>query len=90
MKVAELRTFVVGNPPPSFGGRYFVFLTLTTDDGVKGLTFIAQAPDQTVQVWIVSDGTNSATSKGTATPALYDSVDEQFEDMAKSVVLVRS
>ena len=37
MKVTELRTFVVGNPPPSFGGRYFVFLTLTTDDGVKGV-----------------------------------------------------
>jgi len=37
VKVAELRTFVVGNPPPSFGGRYFVFLTLTTDDGVKGV-----------------------------------------------------
>ena len=37
MKLAELRTFVVGNPPPSFGGRYFVFLTLTTDDGVKGV-----------------------------------------------------
>ncbi len=37
MRVADLRTFVVGNPPPSFGGRYFVFLTLTTDDGVKGV-----------------------------------------------------
>ena len=37
MKVAELRTFVVGNPPPSFGGRYFVFLTLTTDDGITGV-----------------------------------------------------
>jgi len=37
MNVAELRTFVVGNPPPSFGGRYFVFLTLATDDGVKGV-----------------------------------------------------
>ena len=37
MNVAELRTFVVGNPPPAFGGRYFVFLTLTTDDGVKGV-----------------------------------------------------
>ena len=37
MKVAELRTFVVGNPAPSFGGRYFVFLTLTTDDGIKGV-----------------------------------------------------
>ena len=37
MRVADLRTFVVGNPPPSHGGRYFVFLTLTTDDGVKGV-----------------------------------------------------
>ena len=37
VKVAELRTFVVGNPPPSFGGRYFVFLSLTTDDGIKGV-----------------------------------------------------
>jgi galactonate dehydratase len=37
MRIAELRTFVVGNPPPSFGGRYFVFLTLTTDDGIKGV-----------------------------------------------------
>jgi 2-dehydro-3-deoxyphosphogalactonate aldolase len=37
VKIAELRTFVVGNPPPSFGGRYFTFLTLTTDDGVVGV-----------------------------------------------------
>jgi 2-dehydro-3-deoxyphosphogalactonate aldolase len=37
VRVAELRTFVVGNPPPSFGGRYFVFLQLVTDDGVVGL-----------------------------------------------------
>jgi galactonate dehydratase len=37
VKVAELRTFVVGNPPPSFGGRYFVFLTLTTDDAITGV-----------------------------------------------------
>ena len=37
MRITGLRTFVVGNPPPSFGGRYFVFLTLTTDDGVVGV-----------------------------------------------------
>ena len=37
MRIAELETFVVGNPPPAYGGRYFVFLTLTTDDGVKGV-----------------------------------------------------
>ena len=37
MKIAELKTFVVGNPPPRFGGRYFLFLKLTTNDGVEGI-----------------------------------------------------
>ncbi len=37
MRIAELSTFVVGNPEPGVGGRYFVFLTLTTDDGVTGV-----------------------------------------------------
>jgi len=37
MKIVQLKTFVVGNPPPGFGGRYFVFLKLTTDDGIEGV-----------------------------------------------------
>jgi len=37
MKIVEVETFVVGNPPPGFGGRYFLFVKLTTDDGVTGL-----------------------------------------------------
>jgi len=37
MRIARLETFVVGNPPPGFGGKYFVFLKLTTDDGVEGI-----------------------------------------------------
>ena len=37
MNVAELKTFVVGNPPPAFGGRYFVFLKLKTACGVEGV-----------------------------------------------------
>lgn len=37
MKIRDLSTFVVGNPPPHFGGRYFVFLKLTTDDGIMGV-----------------------------------------------------
>ncbi len=37
MKVRELRTFVVGNPPPMFGGRYFIFLKLITDNGIEGV-----------------------------------------------------
>jgi 2-dehydro-3-deoxyphosphogalactonate aldolase len=36
MKVTEVETFVVGNPPPSFGGRYFTFVKLTTSDGLVG------------------------------------------------------
>lgn len=36
MKIDSVETFVVANPPPSFGGRYFVFVKLTTDDGIVG------------------------------------------------------
>ena len=31
MKVTDVRTFVVSNPPPSFGGTWFLFVKLTTD-----------------------------------------------------------
>ncbi len=37
MKLTDIKTFVVGNPPPHFGGRYFVFVKLTTDTGVSGI-----------------------------------------------------
>ena len=37
MKLKDIKTFVVGNPPPHFGGRYFVFVKLTTDDNVSGI-----------------------------------------------------
>lgn len=36
MKIASFETFVVGNPPPHFGGRYFIFVKLVTDDGIVG------------------------------------------------------
>ena len=36
MKIKEFKTFVVGNPPPHFGGRYWIFLKLTTDSGITG------------------------------------------------------
>ena len=36
MKIAEIETFVVGNPPPHFGGRFFVFVKLVTDNGIAG------------------------------------------------------
>ncbi len=37
MKLADIQTFVVGNPPPHFGGRYFVFVKLTTGCGISGV-----------------------------------------------------
>ncbi|HLH51447.1 MAG TPA: mandelate racemase/muconate lactonizing enzyme family protein, partial [Roseiarcus sp.] len=37
MKLESVRTFVVANPPPSFGGRYFIFLKLRTSCGVEGV-----------------------------------------------------
>lgn len=37
MKLREIRTFVVGNPPPHNGGRYFVFAKLITTDGIEGV-----------------------------------------------------
>ncbi|MEM9009874.1 MAG: mandelate racemase/muconate lactonizing enzyme family protein [Pseudomonadota bacterium] len=36
MKLQDLEIFVVGNPPPGFGGRYFLFVKLTTACGVTG------------------------------------------------------
>lgn len=37
MKLSDIETFVVGNPPPHFGGRYFVFVKLTTACGITGV-----------------------------------------------------
>ena len=37
MKLTKLRTFIVGNPQPGVGGRYFIFVKLTTDHNVHGV-----------------------------------------------------
>mgnify|MGYP001319160697 CR=1 FL=1 len=37
MKIKDLKTFIVGNPPPGFGGRYFIFVKLITDNGIEGI-----------------------------------------------------
>jgi 2-dehydro-3-deoxyphosphogalactonate aldolase len=44
MQIVEVKTFVVGNPPPHFGGRYFVFLKLVTDGGVEGIGEVYGVP----------------------------------------------
>ena len=52
MKVTSIQTFVVGNPPPRHGGRYFIFVKLTTDGGVDG---IGEAYVATVGPHLVAD-----------------------------------
>jgi galactonate dehydratase len=37
MKLDSVKVFLVSNPPPGFGGRYFVFLKLKTACGVEGV-----------------------------------------------------
>lgn len=37
MKITGLKTFIVGNPPPYTGGRYFIFLKLVTSNGIEGV-----------------------------------------------------
>ena len=63
MKIAEFETFVVGNPPPHFGGRYFIFVKLVTDDGIVGYgeiytaTFspevVAHMAEDVIERWFV-------------------------------------
>jgi L-alanine-DL-glutamate epimerase-like enolase superfamily enzyme len=36
MKLKDLEIIIVGNPPPGWGGRYFIFVKVTTDNGVTG------------------------------------------------------
>ncbi len=37
MKIVSLKTFIVGNPPPTHGGRYFLFLKLVASNGIEGV-----------------------------------------------------
>lgn len=43
MKLETIETFVVGNPPPRHGGRYFIFVRLTTACGITGVGEIYNA-----------------------------------------------
>ncbi len=54
MKITDAKTFVVGNPPPHFGGQYFIFVKLTTDSGIEGIgeVYAATFGPQTVAAMI--------------------------------------
>ena len=36
MKLKDLEIFVVAPPAPGWGGRYWIFTKVTTDDGIVG------------------------------------------------------
>ena len=36
MKLADLQVFVIGTPPPGWGGRNWIIVKLTTDNGIVG------------------------------------------------------
>ena len=71
MKIASFETFVVGNPPPHFGGRYFIFVKLVTDDGIVGYgevyaaTFsgdvIARMTEDVAERWFVGQDPRTTT-----------------------------
>jgi 2-dehydro-3-deoxyphosphogalactonate aldolase len=44
MKITAVKTYVVGNPPPHFGGLYWIVLKLTTDSGVEGYGEVYSVP----------------------------------------------
>ncbi len=44
MKIKKIKTFIVGNPPPCFGGRYWIFIKLITDKDIVGYGEIYSVP----------------------------------------------
>ena len=36
MKIKDVKTWAVENPPPHYGGPYWIFVKLTTDNGISG------------------------------------------------------
>ena len=36
MKLSDLEVFVIGTPPPGWGGRYWIIVKLTADNGIVG------------------------------------------------------
>jgi galactonate dehydratase len=44
MRITDAQTFVVANPPPHYGGLYWVFVKLTTDGGVAGYGEVYSVP----------------------------------------------
>ena len=44
MRIVEVEPFVVGNPPPHYGGRYWIFVKLVSNDGIVGWGEVYSVP----------------------------------------------
>ncbi len=44
MRITDVKTWVVANPAPGFGGEYWIFLKLVTDCGVEGVGEVYSVP----------------------------------------------
>jgi 2-dehydro-3-deoxyphosphogalactonate aldolase len=44
MQITDVKTYVVGNPPPHFGGLYWIFLKLTTNHNLVGYGEVYSVP----------------------------------------------
>lgn len=44
MKITDVKTYIVANPPPHFGGLYWIFLKLTTDHNLVGYGEVYSVP----------------------------------------------
>lgn len=56
MKIRDVAAYVVGNPPPHYGGAFFVFVKLTADNGIHGFGEAYGVPfDPQVTVRMIED-----------------------------------
>lgn len=44
MKITDIKTWAVANPPPHKGGTYWIFVKLTTDNGISGFGEVYGVP----------------------------------------------
>lgn len=65
MRFTDVETFVVANPPPGYGGKYFVFVKLSTDTGASGWGEVYSPPFDAATVEAVVADVFERSVKGT-------------------------
>ena len=56
MKLKNLEIFIVGNQPPGWGGKYFIFVKLITDNGIAGYGEVySAAVGPEVMAYVIED-----------------------------------